>query len=41
MDQGSGGGGSEIETIDIGCERERSQDQIQNFWLEHRDRVAA
>lgn len=26
--------------MDIGYRRERSNDKIQNFWLEHRDRVA-
>lgn len=33
---------SETETVDgmdIGYRRERSNDKIQNFWLEHKDRV--
>lgn len=43
LDQGNSGGDSETETVDgmdIGYRRERSNDKIQNFWLEHRDRVA-
>lgn len=41
-DQGNSGGDSETETVDgmdIGYRRERN-DKIQNFCLEHRDRIA-
>lgn len=43
LDQGNSSRDNETETVggmDIGYRRERSNDKIQNFWLEHRDRVA-